>query len=291
MVPHSVERSGGGPQATMGSSRLMAVVRVPVRSWIVHPWPVFWVTLLAVFFVTSNTELILSPRPSRFFRGFMNVATVIASMSYAFGLRVTWRRSRVRVVLSTAGLAVFSFSPLLGLMSRLGEGNISLYQLTPVVLFPAIIAGVIGVEYASRVQPFCELLRLPTGLQQLSDGSVDGDAAASSQRRRAWRRTGLVAAVLLVIVICLIIFPNWKIASARSRAEALCSAAVIGGPVAGLQTKGEDLGLAMWSSPPHEESGGRDTITGMSGWIFARWYCTIEHRNGTILSKRTYFLD
>ena len=180
----------------MPYSRLMRAVLAPLHGWMQHPWAVFWLTMLATWVVTSEVMF----RRSRFLGGFIVFATVVGSVSFAQGLRVTWKRSRVQ-------------------------------------------ASVI---------------------------------------------------LLLALVVGLVAHAAWKTGVDRSRAEALCAAAVVGGPVAGLQAKAEDLGLAVRSSPARTEPEGKvrpATITGWSGGMFSFWFCTVEHGDGKVLGKRTYFLN
>lgn len=280
-----------GAAAGMPNSRLMPVVLAPLRWWIEHPWAVFWLTIFPTSIVITNFELFLPP--SRFARGFIIFATVVLAASFAQGLRASWLRSRVRASLFATCLALYSFSPLL---MPLGGGNVSLYQLTQTIgLFVLIIGGAIGLECAARRQSLREVLGVPIALRHQSE-SIQGDpgTVAGGRTRRVWRRAGLVAGILLALIVGLVVYPAWKIGAARSRAEALCAAAVVGGSVASLRAKAEDLGLAVWSSPARTESDGKLSpamITGWSGWMFARWFCTIEHGDGKVLAKRTYFLD
>jgi hypothetical protein len=278
-------------------STLMPVVRASLRWWILHPWVVFWLTILAVF-VVSNTEVMF--QPSQFHRGFGHVALITGSVSYTLGLRFSWQKSRLRASLLAVCLALFSFAPLIGYLADAGSGRFSLNGLMHLVvkelplllLFPVIIGGVVGLEYAARARPFRELLRLPTIRPESESIGVDAETIRAGRVRRGWRRAGLAVGILFILVVCLTVVPAWKIGVAQSRAEALCAAAVVGGPVAGLHAKGQDLGLAIRSSPARSGAEGRPAqITGMSGWIFARWFCTVEHADGKVLSKRTYFLD
>jgi hypothetical protein len=266
-------------------------VLAPLRWWVEHPWAVFWLTIFPTSIVMTNFELFLPP--SRFARGFIIFTTVVLAVSFAQGLRVSWQRSRVRALLFAACLALYSVSPLL---MPLGGGNVSLYQLPQTIgLFVLIIGGAVGLEYAARTPALREILQVPTAVRRQSESTqVDAGTVAAGRARRVWRRVGLVAGILLALVVGLVVYPGWKIGAARSRAETLCAAAVVGGPVTRLHAKAEDLGLAVWSSPARTEPDGKlrpASITGWSGWMYARWFCTIEHGDGKVLGKRTYFLD
>jgi hypothetical protein len=278
----------------MPYSRLMRAVLAPLRWWMVHPWAVLWLTFLVAMLLTTNTELVF--RRSRFLGGFILLGMVVGYVSFAEGLRVSWYRSRVRASLIGACIALYSLFPLVALVFLSEWKSTSLVAVTQfVVWFPLIVGGAAGLEYAARAEALHELLDVPTASRSQSESiPIDRGAAVPSRSRRGWRRAGLFAGILLALVVVLVVYPAWKIRLARSRAEALCAAAVIGGSVAALQAKGENLGLAVWSLPARTDPEGKlrpATITGWSGWIFARWFCTIEHEDGKVLGKRTYFLD
>ena len=63
----------------------------------------------------------------------------------------------------------------------------------------------------------------------------------------------------------------------------------IGAPIHGFEEKAKKRGLKLLKfkadgSHPAE-------IIVLEGWAFARWNCAIEHINGKIAGKKTYFLD
>lgn len=272
----------------------MRAVLAPLRWWMVHPWAVLWLTFVVAMLLMTNTELMF--RRSRFLGGFILLGVVVGYVSFAEGLRVSWHRSRVRASLIGACIALYSLLPLVALVFLPEWKSTSLVAVTQfVVWFPLIIGGAVGLEYAARAEALHELLDVPTASRSQSESiPIARGVAVASRSRRGWRRAGLLAGILLALVVVLVVFPAWKIGFARSRAEALCASAVIGGSVAGLQAKGENLGLAVRSLPARTDPEGKlrpATITGWSGWIFARWLCTIEHEDGKVLGKRTYFLD
>lgn len=272
----------------------------PLRWWMTHPWAVLWLAILAGMLVATNTELAF--RRSRFLAGFVFLAMVVVYVSFAQGLRATWHKSRTRACLIAGGLALHSLVPLLVLLLTPGGVDAPMLAVAQfVILFPLVVGGAVDLEYAARTRPLRGLLGAGTAHRATLESAgedrtatVDPDTSAPGRAGRLLRRAALPVGILLALVVVLVVYPAWKIGDARARAEALCAAAVVGGPAVGLKAKGEDLGLAVHSLPARIEPGGAAsaaTITGWSGWIFARWFCTIEHADGKVLGKRTYFLD
>lgn len=95
--------------------------------------------------------------------------------------------------------------------------------------------------------------------------------------------------VLLLILFASVAYPILKIRFAHNQVESFCMQVTIGMSVHGLEEKAKELGLKVLkfkadSSHPAE-------ITVWEGWAFARWNCVIEHINGKVVGKKTYFLD
>ncbi len=95
-------------------------------------------------------------------------------------------------------------------------------------------------------------------------------------------------ALLLILLAC-VLYPMLKIRWAHNQVESFCMEVTIGAPIHGLEEKAKERGLKVLkfkadSSHPAE-------ITVWEGWAFARWNCVIEHINGKVVGKKTYFLD
>ncbi len=95
--------------------------------------------------------------------------------------------------------------------------------------------------------------------------------------------------VLLLILIAFAIYPILKIRSAHKQVESFCAQVAIDMPVQGLEARAEELGLKV---KLFKAVGSRPSkIIVWEGWAFARWFCEIEHVNGKVVSKESFFLD
>jgi hypothetical protein len=110
-------------------------------------------------------------------------------------------------------------------------------------------------------------------------------------RERGARPAVVIAIVVgvLLAVVGLAAGPAIRIRVAHARAERLCAAAVVGGPVAGLEERGRQLGLRMSDSRAIDERPGM--LMGVDGFVFSRWICTIRHADGRVVSKDVSSLD
>jgi len=59
--------------------------------------------------------------------------------------------------------------------------------------------------------------------------------------------------------------------------------------VQGLEQRAKDFGLKVIMSKENDTQ--RAKIIVWDGWVFARWFCEIEHVNGKVVNKETFFLD
>lgn len=95
--------------------------------------------------------------------------------------------------------------------------------------------------------------------------------------------------VPLFILLACAIYPILKIRWAHNRVESFCAQVTIGMSVHGLEAKAKKLGLKV---SRFKANGSRLTkLTAWEGWAFARWFCVIDHTDGKVVSKETYFLD
>ncbi len=76
-------------------------------------------------------------------------------------------------------------------------------------------------------------------------------------------------------------YPWSKAHSAYERVRSFSELVVNGMPVQGLEEKAGELGLNVLSlnRPPSGK------IVIWSGWLFAKWYCEIEHEDGKCIRK------
>ncbi|MCK4820083.1 hypothetical protein KA005_30235 [bacterium] len=118
-----------------------------------------------------------------------------------------------------------------------------------------------------------------------SSTSSPGDVINPQPKRLRWIKT---FGVLFILFACTF-YPILKIRCAHNQVKSFCAQAAIGMPVQGLEAKAEELGLKILL---FKADGSRPArITVWKGWAFARWFCEIEHANGKVVRKETYFLD
>ncbi len=59
--------------------------------------------------------------------------------------------------------------------------------------------------------------------------------------------------------------------------------------VQGLEQRAKDYGLKVKTLKGSDTQPA--TIIVWEGWVFARWFCEIEHLNGKVIHKEAFFLD
>lgn len=94
--------------------------------------------------------------------------------------------------------------------------------------------------------------------------------------------------ILLILIICAL-YPVFKIRWAKNKVESFCSRIAVGMTVQGLEERARDFGLKVRVFKGHDTR--RTKIIVWDGWVFARWFCEIEHVNGKVVNKDTFFLD
>ncbi|MFL5813329.1 MAG: hypothetical protein ACJ763_07100 [Bdellovibrionia bacterium] len=99
--------------------------------------------------------------------------------------------------------------------------------------------------------------------------------------------------ILLVIGLLLIAYPEWKISKAKKLTEQLCAAAPVGGSSDGIEEKARELGLrtSVGASTEEKKLPGEMTIMAWEGFVFGRYYCTINYANGKVTKSWVAFVD
>lgn len=65
-----------------------------LRWWLRRPWQAFWLTVLAFYVLSFGLILTETVLPQPFGTGFALTVVVLLAASFAWGVRVSWRRSR-----------------------------------------------------------------------------------------------------------------------------------------------------------------------------------------------------
>lgn len=174
------------------------------------------------------------------------------------------------------------------------------YHILP---YGAILPGTLGFLASGVLNSFIRLLFDSRGssflilipIAGLVWGLYNMSIGGSILHRISMKAAAFAAVFYLLMPVSLISYPSLKIQWAKHQAESLCAEAVIGGPVEGLEAKARDLGLrvisqpAGWYTDPKNPPPAR--ISAWEGWIFARWFCDIEHADGKVIQKHTFYLD
>jgi hypothetical protein len=114
------------------------------------------------------------------------------------------------------------------------------------------------------------------------DGARDPPARRS--KRTFWGC--LIAAIVGLLATCG--YPPAKMYWSRTQVKRFCDQVKIGQPTDGLAARARE----MWLQVREYELRGRDpTISVWEGWVFARTFCDVSHRDGKVTDKRLFSLD
>ncbi|MBI2466915.1 MAG: hypothetical protein HYV62_03705 [Candidatus Rokubacteria bacterium] len=250
--------------------------------WTRHPWVVWWLTLVVLVFGLPDT--------TRLHPALRWIAAALWCASLVQGLRVTARRSVIKAGLIAAAVFLPDLAPMLaGGGARLLELSFgTAWSRTaipaPIQLFTYAVGAAILTDYAAR-----GLRRRGTARDDVPPRSPQGESRWLLQLKRLGRGLGMVGLVLLVSMASMSVKVEW----AKRQTHTLCDDTAVGGAVAASEAKARNLGLIVWSLETRATEGRAQPATMMAweGFMFARWTCSIEHADGTVLSKRTFFLD
>jgi hypothetical protein len=97
---------------------------------------------------------------------------------------------------------------------------------------------------------------------------------------------------LIVVGVLIVAFALWgfiKTHWVKATVNEFCSEVVIGASIEGLEEKAKDMGLQV----RHRMKLGDENaaIIAWEGWIFARWFCDVQHQDNKVVSKDCFFLD
>ena len=97
----------------------------------------------------------------------------------------------------------------------------------------------------------------------------------------------LIALVILPLIIG--VYGTFKVKWAKKQVEAFNQQVVIGMPVGGLEKKAKALKLNYRLETDSNDKNGRFFV--WEGFVFSRWFCEVEYRDGKAASKKVTFLD
>ena len=114
---------------------------------------------------------------------------------------------------------------------------------------------------------------------------MESNSKSANRKSPSWLKRILILAFFLACVL----YPVIKIQWAKRQVQTYCSQVTIGMHIDGLEEKARELRLEVRSS----EARGSDPARIMvwQGWAFARWFCKVEHINGKVVHKSSFFLD
>ncbi|MFC1840837.1 hypothetical protein ACFL1N_14760 [Thermodesulfobacteriota bacterium] len=118
-----------------------------------------------------------------------------------------------------------------------------------------------------------------------SKSDSETNSVAKSPKRYPWKK-GFV--IFLILLIC-IAYPLLKMRWAKNKVESFCSRISIGMTVQGLEQRAKDYGLKVRISNGSDSQNPKILV--WEGWVFARWFCVIEHSNGKVVNKEAFSLD
>lgn len=250
---------------------------VVLRWWTEHSWVTWWLSLALLVYSP--------PYPPPGLAALHGGAAGVWCASLVQGLRTTARQS-----VGKAGLiAVALFLP--DLLPAMAAGGTRLIEYALGFTFPhrvippplLLLGGVVAA---------CMLTEL---LVRAIRGTRPAPPAAERwlQRQPGWvrlvGRVGQLAGALLLVLFLLVASMAVKVGWAKQQTQALCAEVSIAAPVAEVAARGRDRGLIVWSM--EARAGEPAQVTAWEGFVFLRWFCTVEHRDGRVQSKHTFSLD
>ena len=97
----------------------------------------------------------------------------------------------------------------------------------------------------------------------------------------------ILAFVLFMFI--LVTYAELKVRWAKKQVEAFDGLVVIGQPVAGLEKKAKEMHLNYRRMTDSNEKNGRFYV--WEGFVFNRWFCDVEYKDGKATKKKVTFDD
>jgi len=106
---------------------------------------------------------------------------------------------------------------------------------------------------------------------------------------KKWLLRGAKLLALLFVLLCvLVVYAESKVRWAKQQVEAFNDSIEIGMSISDLNSKAEHFQL-MHKQFPKDNNGG--TFVAWEGFVFDRWFCDVEYKNGKVTSAKITFLD
>lgn len=97
------------------------------------------------------------------------------------------------------------------------------------------------------------------------------------------------ACIIIIIVISIFVYSQSKVKWAKKQIDTFSNSVHIGMPVVGLQQKAAELNLNyLLLSNSNEHEG---TLIVWEGFVFDRWFCDVEYKDGKVTNNKVTFLD
>lgn len=107
--------------------------------------------------------------------------------------------------------------------------------------------------------------------------------------RKLLKFIGKAILAFVVFTLILVTYAQLKVMWAKKQVEAFSRIVVIGQPVAGLEKKAKEMHLNYRQMGKSNEKNGRFYV--WEGFVFDRWFCDVEYKDGKVTSKEVTFLD
>lgn len=101
--------------------------------------------------------------------------------------------------------------------------------------------------------------------------------------------TGKAILAFVLFTLVLVTYAELKVKWAKKQVESYNGLVVIGQPIAGLENKAKEMHLNYRRMTDSNEKDGRFYV--WEGFVFDRWFCDVEYKDGKATSKKVTFLD
>ncbi len=107
--------------------------------------------------------------------------------------------------------------------------------------------------------------------------------------RKLMNFTGKGLLVLVILTCILVAYADLKMKWTKKQVEAFSQLVVIGQPIAGFESKAKEMHLYYRQMSDSNGKDGRFFV--WEGFVFDRWFCDVEYKDGKVTKKSVTFLD
>jgi hypothetical protein len=107
--------------------------------------------------------------------------------------------------------------------------------------------------------------------------------------RKLLKFTGKAILAFVLFTLILVTYAVLKVRWAKKQVEVFSALVVIGQPVAGLENKAKEMHLNYRHMGPSNGKDGAFFV--WEGFVFDRWFCDVEYKDGKATLKKITFLD